>query len=356
MESTWIENDGVTYGAKPDASGPIGGGDGYDGIVVSGEHQATTIEELLDALDQAKEGETVFVPGHIELDCTEWVYSEALVLNLRKGITLASDRGHEGSPGALLISNAFKTQPLIEVIGSSARITGFRVRGPDPERRLKFHHRIFSGPGELSPDERNQKFYLFPNSDGIRTDFSNLEVDNCEISAWSHGGVYLQDGKDHQIHHCFIHHCQRMGLGYGIVLNRGAEALIEFSLFQDNKHHIACSGCPGSGYEARHNVVLPYTESHAHPITGKPYGQDHQFDMHGGRDRRDGTKIAGSWMKVHHNTFYPHYVVVNIRGVPEQAAEIHHNWILSGKKTDSDAFISDGNTRAANNYFGDRPA
>ena len=38
-----------------------------------------------------------------------------------------------------------------------------------------------------------------------------------------------------------------MGLGYGVVLGNGAAARIAFNAFQDNKHHIAGSGGPGSG-------------------------------------------------------------------------------------------------------------
>ncbi len=51
--------------------------------------------------------------------------------------------------------------------------------------------------------------------------------------------------------------------------------------------------------------------------------------MHGGRDRKDGTDIAGDSIKIHHNTFkatgVPAFV---IRGRPQQWAEIHHNWFL----------------------------
>ena len=49
--------------------------------------------------------------------------------------------------------------------------------------------------------------------------------------------------------------------------------------------------------------------------------------MHGGRDRKDGTDVAGGWMHVHHNTFrVPGQRAVVIRGTPEDQAVIEHNW------------------------------
>ena len=89
--------------------------------------------------------------------------------------------------------------------------------------------------------------------------------------------------------HCFIHHNQYQGLGYGVCLDE-AETLIEGNLFDANRHSIAGTGRSGSGYEARHNVEM-----------GRSLG--HCFDMHGGRDRQDGTDVAGGWMHIHHNTF-----------------------------------------------------
>ena len=45
-------------------------------------------------------------------------------------------------------------------------------------------------------------------------------------------------------------------------------------------------GAAASGYEARNNVEMGRSLSHC-------------FDMHGGRDRKDGTDVAGGWMHVH---------------------------------------------------------
>lgn len=349
----WTEISGVLYGAKPDATGAIGGGSGYARIVTGGDYHVRTIEELIDAVGRAKSNEVVFIDGKAELDFTDRVCMDKFALSLPAGVTLAGDRGHDGAPGALLYSDAFETQPLIEIAGAGARVTGLRLRGPDPKRRLAFHYRVFYGPlpGFNTMKERNVYYYRFPNSDAIETAHSRLEVDNCEISAWSHAGVSLKDGSGHHVHHNYIHHCQRMGLGYGVQLNKATDLLAEYNLFRDNKHHIASSGCPGTGYEARHNVVLPYTESHAHPITGEPYGQDHLFDAHGGRDRVDGTDIACRRLAIHHNTFLSDYVAVNIRGVPEESAEIHHNWFMNPTAGEA-TVVSDGRTMVRDNLYG----
>ena len=86
------------------------------------------------------------------------------------------------------------------------------------------------------------------------------------------------------------------------------------NLFDANRHSIAGTGRTGSGYEARHNVELGRTLSHC-------------FDMHGGRDRKDGTDVAGSWMHVHHNTFRASgRRAIVIRGTPEREVVIDHNW------------------------------
>lgn len=333
--ATWVEVAGEVYGARPDERGPIGGGAGYAASVTEGHHTARTLDQLLAALAKVRKGEVVFIPGTAEIDCTERVHIERLVLEVPAGVTLASDRGRGGSPGAIVLSDTFATRPLIRALGPGVRVTGLRVRGPDPKRRMEHHRRSFA-------DGRGREYYYkFPVSDGIETEHDGLEVDNCEISAFSHAGVYLRKGKDHHIHHNFIHHCQYNGLGYG-VCHDTAFSLIELNLFDWNRHSIAGTGRPGSGYEARNNVELGTSLSHC-------------FDMHGGRDRGDGTNIAGTWLKVHHNTFRAPQTPLVIRGLPSEGADVHHNWFT--RHTTRSAVNSPGNTRVHDNAYGsERPA
>ena len=305
-EASSVEVDGATYGAQADQLGPIGGEGGYARIVAKGDFVAGNLDELLEGLKKAKAGQVVFIPGETEIDCTARVYIEQLVIEVPGGVTLAGDRGREGSAGALICSDALKTPTLIRVSGPDARVTGLRIRGPCPKRYLDHHRRSFAeGRGR-------EYYYKLPTSNGIGTEHAGLEVDNCEISAFSHAGVNLVRGDRHHVHHCHIHHCQYNGLGYG-VCHGTASSLIERNLLDFNRHSIAGTGRPGCGYEARHNVELGTSLSHC-------------FDMHGGRDRKDGTDVAGTRILIHHNTFRAPNTPVVIRGVPEETCRVYGNW------------------------------
>ncbi len=336
-QPTWVRIGDQIYGAKADARGPIGGGAGYDGIVLKGDFVVRDLEALEDALAKAKAGQVVFIPGDAEIDLTTRIYIEKLVLNVPGGVTLASDRGHDGSRGALLTSDALNTPVMIRVNGPDARISGIRLQGPNPKRYLDHHRRAF-GPG----GQKHDYYYKFPTSDGIETRSPRLEVDNCEISAFSHAGIFLRKGDGHHVHHNFIHHCQYNGLGYGISHDL-ASSLIEFNLFDWNRHSIAGTGRPSCGYVARNNVELGTSLSHC-------------FDMHGGRDRKDGTDVAGTSIEIHNNTFLAPQTPVVIRGVPEEKCEIHHNWFPNHDQSGNAAVkgLSE-KTRAFDNAYGPDP-
>jgi len=292
-----------TFGAESNPTGdPIGGGGGYRRIVAPGAARVTTKAELLNALANASAGSTVYVDDSAEIDL-----SGCQNVLIPSGVTLAGGRGRNGSAGALIFSTQLETFPLFKANGPTVRLTGLRLRGPDPERRTE----------QMSELYQQGQYYSIPNSRGIQTTHPGLEVDNCELSGWSHAAVFLMPGATGaNVHHNDIHHNQRWGLGYGVCLDT-ADALIEANTFAFCRHAIAGTGRPGTSYEARYNVVAPED------------GDGHSFDMHGGADRGDGTNIAGDWIKIHHNTFQATSVwAVVIRGVPTQLADIHHNWFL----------------------------
>lgn len=312
-----------TFGAESNPTGdPLGGGEGYRDVVTTGDLVATSKAELLAALRRARRGQTVFVDGDAEIDLT----GERSIV-IPGGVTLASDRGRGGAAGALLFTTEDKPTPpgaaerfeLFATGGAGVRVTGLRLRGPDDGRRRR---------------------YEFLNSDGVLATHDALRVDNCEIAGWSHGGVYLRRGANHRVHHCSIHHCQRQGLGYGVVLDV-AEVRIEANVFDWCRHAIAATGRPGSGYEACYNLVLENANGHS-------------FDMHGGADRKDGTDVAGDWLKIHHNTFRAsHVYAVVIRGVPREFAEVHHNWFPAGGTVRAVSQKNGrGNLRIRRNLFG----
>ena len=334
LGQTRVEIDGEICGAQPDARGPIGGGQGYTNPVTPPAGAVATLEELLAALSNAGSGDVVYVPGNARIDCTERIYIEELVIEIPEGVTLAGNRGQDDSRGGMIFSDTFKTRPLIRAMGPGVRITGLRIGGPNPKPCFEHHRRSFAeGRGHAY-------YYKFPTSDGISTDHPGLEVDNCELGGWSHAAIRLDAGDRHHIHHNFIHHNQYNGLGYGVSHNTSF-SLIEYNQFNYNRHSIAGTGRSGSGYEARHNVEIGHSVSHC-------------FDMHGGRDRKDGTTIAGTRMKVHHNTFRCPRAAVVIRGVPEERADIHNNWFY--QRSNGRSVRSDGNTCIRNNVYGlDKP-
>ena len=331
-DQTWVLIDGKIYGAKPDETGPIGGGVGYANVVTDGDYRVSDVDQLREALSKAKPGQTVFVVGGSEIDCTTLVFAEKLVIAIPQGVTLASDRGHDGSEGALIHSDAFATAPLIRADGPDVRITGLRIRGPEPKQRLAHHGRAFGKGGG-----GHEYYYKFPTSNGIRTEHDRLEVDNCEVSAFSHAAIYLVNGDEHRIHHSFIHHNQYQGLGYGVCHDTASSA-IKHNLFNYNRHSIAGTGRPGCAYEAANNVEMGESLSHC-------------FDMHGGKDRKDGTDIAGTWLKIHHNTFRAHRTPIVIRGTPERQAVVSNNWFVRHDTPDT-AVITSGKTQITDNAFG----
>ena len=335
-QPTWVEVGESVFGAKPDRLGPIGGGNGYTNLVTAGDYTVQDLDSLLDALSQARAGQVIFIPGETEIDLTARIHIEQIVLRIPEGVTLAGNRGHNGSQGALLTSDALNTPAIIRTAGPNVRITGLRIQGPCPKRYLDHHKRAF-GPG----GGRHEYYYKFPTSNGIVAEHPRLEVDNCVVSAFAHGGVFLTAGDGHHIHHNYIHHCQYNGLGYG-VSHRSASSLIEYNLFDWNRHSIAGTGQPGCGYVARHNVELGVSLSHC-------------FDMHGGRDRKDGTDIAGTSIEIYNNTFRAPTTPVKIRGVPEEKCDVHHNWFPRHDDPGSAVIGLSGKTRAFNNAYGSEP-
>jgi len=335
-QPTWTEINGTVYGAKPDGQGPIGGGSGYAHVVANGDFTVTNIDALIEALGKAKPGEVVFIPDETELDLTARIHIENLALKIPAGVTLAGNRGQNGSRGAILLSTALKTHGILHSAGPNVRIAGLRIQGPNPNQCLDHHQRAF-GPG----GDGHAYYYKLPVSDGIISEHPGLEVDNCEISAFSHAGVFLRKGDGHRIHHNDIHHCQYNGLGYG-VSHCKASSVVEFNLFDWNRHSIAGSGEPGCGYIARHNVQLDASLSHC-------------FDMHGGRDREDGTDIAGTTIEISNNTFLSPKLAVKIRGVPQDKCEVHHNWFEKHKEAAKAVGGLSEKTKAFDNVYGEKP-
>ncbi len=290
------------FGADANPTGDhVGGGKGYRRSPEHSDYLVGSEQELRTALKQARPGQVVHIDHKAEIDLTG-----SPEIMIPAGVTLTGGRGKKDSAGALLFSKELATSPMLKVGGENVRITGLRLRGPDQQRRTEQMRKLY----------KEGRYYSIPNSDGIICSYPQLEVDNCQLWGWSHAAVFLKRGAvDAHIHHNFIHHNQRSGLGYGVCLDQ-SNALIAANLFDFCRHHIAGTGRPGTGYEARYNLVLENANGHS-------------FDMHGGADRKDGADIAGDRINIHHNTFKATSVrAIVIRGRPTQSVDIHHNWFL----------------------------
>ena len=133
-KSTWKKIGDSIYGAKADETGPIGGGKGYKNIITSGDYTVDSLESLIEALAKAKAGQVVFIPGDKIIDMTTFIYIDKIMLNIPEGVTLASDRGYNGSEGAQITSDGLDTPGMILVNGANVRISGIRLEGPNPKR------------------------------------------------------------------------------------------------------------------------------------------------------------------------------------------------------------------------------
>jgi hypothetical protein len=312
----------------------FGGGAGYFQPVNSAkaDYIVSTAPQLASALSAAHSGQIVYVADNAVIDVSNYSFL------IPQGVTLASGRGQNASPGALLFVDYNKVHSnlhdgVIRTGGVNVRVTGLRIKGPHPDVGREAYDNWYSR--------------------GIVASHTNLEVDNCEIWAWSHAGIYLIEGASGaRIHHDSIHACQRAGLGYGVCLDAGStipiDPLIQYSSFDSNRHSIAGTGVGTESYEASYNVVGALTTSHC-------------FDMHGGSDREDGTDIAGDNINIHHNLFKsPSYeYAICIRGQPVGVTNVHDNWFI--KHADiSTAFKSvetrPRRTTVQNNVFNTSPA
>jgi hypothetical protein len=307
------------YGAEANPTGePIGGGIGYSQVMTTGDYQVATKEQLLDALKKAQPGQVIYLQPHAEIDL-----SGLAEVNIPGGITIAGNRGVNGATGPLIYSNELNTFPLFNISGAHVRITGIRLRGPSPAE---------------------------PDSIAIRVMGRNVEIDNCEIFNWSYAGIAVLRAIDAYIHHNYIHNVRRPGLGYPVVFDT-ATGIVEANIFDYYRHAIAATGTPGTGYEARYNIVYGNAISHA-------------FDMHGGTDycpkptqncSAHDIFMAGEYLDIHHNTFYiTDYDAIRIRGVARKYVSVHHNWFISTNVSRAFRFFyyAGGNAHVFDNVYG----
>jgi PKD repeat protein len=290
------------YGSECNPTGsPVGGGEGYARIVTSGNKTADSASTLISALSTAESGDVVFVPSTAVIDLTG-TYGTVIP----GGVTLAGDRGVNGSPGGRIFryrttpasaENEYSQIPTFVIGGDDVRVTGLRIEGQDVVQDELFEDVGLEVKAAIKAIGR-----------------SGLEVDNCEMWGWSHAAVHLEGSRSAHIHHNSIHHCQARGYGYGVAHSEDSYSLVEANVFDSTRHAIMSTGSPNEGYEARYNIHL----GHGEPIGG------HHFDVHG--QEYDGGTIAGREFYIHHNTFEATALYsLGIRGMPLVGVYVDHN-------------------------------
>ena len=145
---------------------------------------------------------------------------------------------------------------------------------------------------------------------------TGLLIQNCEICDFRDAGISLGNNSRADIISNYIHNQPDTdGLGYGVVLESGAFATIQSNVFDFNRHDIAGTGAPFTGYEASYNTTSNST--------------NHAFDMHGNAQNCDvpaNDHIAGYRILIHHNTFNNiNQYAIDIRGIPGDYCKIYDN-------------------------------
>ena len=116
------------YGADANPTGePLGGGEGYSKLVLTGDYIVENKEQFLAALAKARPGQVIYIEPHAEINMTGYID-----FDIPGGITIAGNRGYQGSLGPLIYNNQLYTYPCMwRLTNPEVRITGIRIRGPN---------------------------------------------------------------------------------------------------------------------------------------------------------------------------------------------------------------------------------
>lgn len=295
----------------------IGGGSVYESKVTSDQADFTVHDagDLDDALSDASSGDVVWIDGGSTVDIGSWDDRA-----IPSGVTLASDRGQNGSRGGTVVAPG---SSVLKAEGG-VRVTGVQFEGPTIEY-------------DVNPKSDNGSIWDEATT-GVSVVGPDVEVDNCEFWGFTNAGLRVGDiyddveAVDTHVHHNSFHDNAMESLGYGIVVGWATStthvdgALIEYNYFNNNRHSIAGNGSADSNYTARYNHQ-------------GPDGYSFAFEMH--EQSSDG--YAGGNIVYHHNTF--EFVTTNhgedsaaivMRGDPADQCDIYNNWFYDADRPSED--------------------
>ena len=255
---------------------------------------------------------------------------------------LASNRGQKLEDGSYALGGMISAREadwhiMIKVL-SDCKVSGLRIKGNSDDRHVPHHTRSFY----TDKPEPLKYYFSLPviSVGGVQLNGDNIEVSNCEVTGFCWAAIALvSDGRvcNSHIHHNYIHHNQAKGLGYGVSHSANTVSLVEYNLFNFNRHDVAATGAPYTGYVARYNINMGDS-------------LDHVYDMHGGSDRKDGTRIAGNYCDIYNNTMLCDIRPYVVRGVPQEYHKFHNNMVYA--KRDECRGLEGENFELYNNVFG----
>jgi hypothetical protein len=321
-----------SVGADANPTGqPIGGGEGYTaGPKVSpSDHHSASLASIQQALATAKPGDVVWIGSGMVIDLAD------AQLIVPEKVTLAGDRGAQGSAGPLLTADMSKFEWRIK-LKPGARLSGVRLQGPNP---------LIRDIDALMPPPSNYAIACV-----------DAEVDNCEISQFQRGGiVHLRDSAHGHIHHNYLHDIA----AYPVLVANGSgdEHIFEANRIEWAWHAIASNGSRGSGYTARYNIFMRVPRPKLFDQSGAD-PPNWCLDVHtnAGEQTRP-PRPATRKLAVHHNTFLAHAdvkvgdgsdLLKTINVYPKHdifvgegegfttTVEIHHNRFLMHERTGSE--------------------
>lgn len=230
----------VTDETEPDSIA-LAGGEGYQNIVT--ENDADTVlgsgadsDDLTDAIANASNGEVIYVDEGASINI------EDLQIDIGDGITLASNRGENGSAGATLYQDDHEAYPGFYT--DDCRITGFDFRGPKVGQ--------LSGGGWPGKPIECQ---------------GPTEIDNCEMYGQERHAIAVEGAYPDQpyIHHCKFYDNRGDSMGYSIAsIREGGIPLIEYCYFENGRHDVTTNGDPQTGFIIRYCHFGPVT--HRWPV------------------------------------------------------------------------------------------
>ena len=327
----------------------IAGGEGYQDHDIRGPGDADVTVRSASALRShaGDSGKVIWIPGDERIELSRSFTVRA---------TIASDRGIDGSDGALIYTNVHGSNShayhggtgigLLQIRGSG-RLTGLRYRGPyhdhydNPE--YPGYIPLDSGDASERARKRAQRY-----ARGMKIHSSSVEIDNIEIYGWPNQAIQMgskgSGPYSPDIHHIYGHDCMMVGFGYVVDVMRG-HPHIHSSYFNATRHSVDGFGHENSGYILEDCVFGPSTYSHA-------------VDMHclGENGSNDSNRSSSTWegraggrMEIRNNTFlFTHDITgsgqegIVIRGVPKDVCLVEGNRFMHSSRPSRNPGSSQG--------------